>query len=353
MPTYLTRLRCLYVLLLVASVAMITRPTSVLAAGPYTAPKDKALVYVIQGPTGSFAELPVYVNGRSLQYLKANTYFAFLVSPGTQEISTAASARAAVSLVVGAGNTYYLRIVVSSQDVAKIVQLGAAQGDETLTHARRLGDRPVGAAEPHGMPATAAPASSTSAASSNESAPAAPESGASDLPNTIILKAGTYKLSKGTQDFLSATHSFDTKSTSVWGLGYEYRVWRGVAVGAEYSQFKNSLTTTSTSETSTMDTRLLLVKVKKYFELSDLIQPYIGLGIGAAWANFDGAVTGNTIGAAYEGVGGVDFRFKRIGIYTELRYLSSTTSGKEEGTDNNVDVHVTGSGAFAGVSVHF
>jgi hypothetical protein len=114
-------------------------------AGPYTAPGDKALVYVIQGPTGSFANLPVSVNGRPLQYLTQNSYFGFVVAPGVQEISTAASGRTAVSLVVASGSTYYLRISVNAQGEPEIVQLGDSMGEEELGRARRIGDHPMGA----------------------------------------------------------------------------------------------------------------------------------------------------------------------------------------------------------------
>jgi hypothetical protein len=344
-----------FALLLGAIAALIADPSPARAAGPYAAPKDKALVYVIQGPTGRFANLAVSVNGRPLQYLTANSYFAFLVSPGVQQISTAAAGRTVVSLVVASGATYFLRISVNSQDLPEIVQLDDVQGGNALSRARQVGDRPIGAGAKRMTSTAAARRTPPPAAKAPEpeAERAAPESSRSELPNTIILKAGTYKMSKGTQDFLSATRTFDTKSKSVWGAEYEYRVWRGVAVGAEYGQFKNSFTSSGTSVRSNMDVKLFLVKAKKYFEMSDLFQPYVGVGVGAAWANFDGAVTGDTVGAAYEAVGGMDFRFKYVGVYTELRYLSSTTSGKQKDTDNTVDVHVTGSGAFAGVSFHF
>lgn len=343
-------LRLCLALWLGALIVFVASPAPAMA-GPFDAPKDKALVYVILGPSGSFANLPVSVNGRPLQYLTENSYFAFVVSPGTQEISTAAAARTAVSLVVGSGRTYYLRISVDTQDVPEIVQLGDTVGEEALTQARRMGDSVVGASNKQ---ATAASAART------EKRSAAPEpvreravSANDDMPNTIIIKGGTHKLSKGTQTFLSATHTFDTKSTSVFGVEYEYRAWEGVAVGAEYGQFKNSFTSSTTSVASSIDTKMFLVKFKKYFEYSDIFQPYVGIGAGTAWTDFGGAITGNTIGGAYEAVGGMDFRFKHIGVYTELRYLSAKTSGKESGTDNTADVHVTGSGAFAGVSIHF
>jgi opacity protein-like surface antigen len=173
------------------------------------------------------------------------------------------------------------------------------------------------------------------------------------MPNTVILKAGTYKLSKDTQDFLGSTQTFDGKSKSVWGAEYEYRVWHGVAIGAEYGQFRNTMTSSDSTLPSTMDVKLFLVKVKKYFEFSDIFQPYVGVGVGAAWANFDGWINGDSVGGAYAALGGMEFRFKHVGVYTEYRYLSSKTSGKQEVTNDTVNIHVGGSGAFAGVSIHF
>jgi len=102
------------------------------AATRMSAPPNKALVYVIQGETQHFGNLLVYVNGRYVERVRANSYFAFAVEPGTHEISTAGPNRAALPLTVNAGATYYVSQRVKPDGDAEIRLISEADAQPLL-----------------------------------------------------------------------------------------------------------------------------------------------------------------------------------------------------------------------------
>jgi len=75
--------------------------------------------------------------------------------------------------------------------------------------------------------------------------------------------------------------------------------------------------------------------------------PFVGAGGGYARATFSEGLTGKTQGPAYQGLAGLEFRFKQIGFYVQYKYRASTTG------DPGKQVKVGGSGIVAGVSLVF
>jgi len=85
---------------------------------------------------------------------------------------------------------------------------------------------------------------------------------------------------------------------------------------------------------------------KYYFRLTSALYPFVGAGAGLARASYSGGLTGDATGLAIQGLAGMEFRFNRIGISLQYKYLDATTGDTEE-------VKVGGSGILAGVSIAF
>jgi len=97
-----------------------------------------ALVYVIQGDTGSFGDAPVYLDGKHIADLPANSYLKIAVVPGPHEISTAGTGRAAMPLNARAGSHYYLKQVVKADGMPQLSVLSDAEGQQLLAQNRAL-----------------------------------------------------------------------------------------------------------------------------------------------------------------------------------------------------------------------
>jgi opacity protein-like surface antigen len=86
---------------------------------------------------------------------------------------------------------------------------------------------------------------------------------------------------------------------------------------------------------------------KYYFRAADRFYPFVGAGIGLAYATYSGNLTGKAGGLAYQGLVGMEYRFESVGLRLEYKYLAAT-AGK-----SGSDVKVGGSGILAGVSFEF
>jgi len=87
---------------------------------------------------------------------------------------------------------------------------------------------------------------------------------------------------------------------------------------------------------------------KYYFRAADWFYPFVGAGVGYAGASYGGNLTGKASGLAYQGLGGVEFRFEGVGLYAQFKYLAAAI---DDGTGEKVKVG--GSGVLAGVSILF
>jgi len=165
----------------------------------------------------------------------------------------------------------------------------------------------------------------------------------------FIAKAGTFKVSKDRQIIDGGLVIIDDSASGVFGLELEWRQTDGIAFGLEYVQYENDVSTTGSSLRSTMDTVAILGNVKKYFRPTATVNPYIGAGIGAAAIDFNGdLITGSAGGLAAQMMGGVEFQWEKVGLYTELKYLYA-----EPEDDFNQKAKGSGTGAFAGIRIAF
>jgi len=98
--------------------------------------KAGALVYVIQGSTGNFGNTLLYLDGKNVEKLTANTYLVMAVAPGLHEISSAGSARVGLSLNARAGNTYYFRLSINPSGLPQLAALSEMEGQQLIAQTR-------------------------------------------------------------------------------------------------------------------------------------------------------------------------------------------------------------------------
>jgi opacity protein-like surface antigen len=166
----------------------------------------------------------------------------------------------------------------------------------------------------------------------------------------LILKTGRFNMSDRTREVGGLQSEFDSKAGGVLGVELEWRDRSGFAFGGELYRFTNKIVALGTALEGEMDAVALLANAKKYFELAGFFYPYVGAGVGIAATSFSGDLTGSASGPAYQAMAGIEFRSKNIGLYTELKYLSSTT---EDSAGTKIKIGGNGKNLGLGVSFGF
>jgi opacity protein-like surface antigen len=154
-------------------------------------------------------------------------------------------------------------------------------------------------------------------------------------------------MANGNQVVAGLASTYDTTSKSVFGVEAEWRSRAGFAVGGEVFSYKNDLVTTAPIPNAQQEVLAFMVNGKYYFRAASWFYPFVGAGIGAAKATYSGGLTGDSTGLAYQGLAGMEFRFKPVGFYVQYKNLASKTG------DTGKEVKVGGSGILAGVSIIF
>jgi opacity protein-like surface antigen len=163
----------------------------------------------------------------------------------------------------------------------------------------------------------------------------------------LIARAGTFKMANENQVVAGLQSTFDTTSTSVFGVEVEWRSKAGIAVGGEVFHYNNDLVSQGTIPNAQQEVFAVLANGKYYFRLANWFYPFVGAGVGLANASYSDGLTGTASGLAFQALAGMEFRFNRIGVNVQYKYLDATTG------DSGRDVKVGGSGILAGVSIAF
>lgn len=165
----------------------------------------------------------------------------------------------------------------------------------------------------------------------------------------LILKTGSFSLADDTQSSAGLPLTFDENASGIFGAELEWRMASGAAFGVELLRYNNDWRS-GIGTSGDLDTTAFMFNGKKYFVNDrDPIRPYIGAGIGFASVDFHGpggSASGDDL--ALQAMAGIDFRFNQVGLYTEVKYLSSRPED-----DFGDDIDVSGIGVFGGVSVNF
>jgi len=338
-----------------------------------TPPPGKTLVFVLRNDREPLlARVPVIVNTELIGELENGTFVTATVSPGNTYLRIGDRLLSTLHFVAAANQTYFVRIeAVHGQTLVRteVYLVSETEGRRSLAQSRFVGIAPavvtakpptekpsvaaapppqkpsVAAAPPPQKPSVAAaPAPAEPALAPEMSAP--PESGR-DRDFALIASAGTFKLANGNQVIGGLPSTYDTTSKSVFGVEAEWRRGAGIAVGGEVFTYRNDLVSTGAIPNARQEVLAIMVNGKYYFRAASWLYPFVGVGIGLATAAYSGGFRGNATGLAYQGLAGLEFRFKPVGLYVQYKNLASTIG------DAGKEVKVGGSGILAGVSIIF
>lgn len=366
-------------------------------------PPGRALVHIYrQDRVPLTAQVPVVVNTELLGALTNGTYVTATVNPGNTFLRIGDRVLSTLYFVAAANQTYFVRVEgTSGQTLVRTdVQLvSESDGRVALEQSRFVGGAlpamapalppkkpsvaaappppppvppppppppsvaiappppsPVVAPVPPPPPPVVAPipppAPSVAAAppaAEPASAPAVsrPPEPPRESEFALIASAGSFKLANSSQQVAGFPSTYDTSSKSVFGIEAEWRSGTGFAVGGEVFSYKNAMVSTTAIPNVQQEVRAIMANGKYYFRAANWLYPFVGAGIGLAVTTYSGGLTGDASGLAFQGVAGVEFRFKPVGIYVQYKNLSAKT-----GSSGN-EVNVGGSGVLAGVSISF
>lgn len=94
------------------------------------------MVYVVQGSTGNFGNTLLFLDGKNVEKLTANTHLAMVVTPGLHEISSAGTTRVALSLNAQAGNKYYIKLSINPSGLPQLAMLSELEGQQLVAQSR-------------------------------------------------------------------------------------------------------------------------------------------------------------------------------------------------------------------------
>jgi opacity protein-like surface antigen len=311
----------------------------------------QALVFVFRIDREPLAaQVPVVVNTVLVGELANGTFTTASVSPGNTYLRIGDRVLSTLFFVAAADQSYFVRVeaLAGLTPVRTEVRVvSESEGRQSLAQSRFVGVAPaaVAAAPPTEQPSYAAEPAATQPAAAREMS--APTKSDRDWDFALIAKAGTFKLANGNQVVAGLASTYDTPSKSVFGVEAEWRSKAGIAVGGEVFHYKNDLVATGTIPGAQQEVLAIMANGKYYFHLAGGFYPFVGAGVGLTNAAYSGRFTGSATGPAYQGLAGMELRFKRVGLYVQYKYLASTTG------DTGKEVKVGGSGILAGASILF
>ena len=314
-----------------------------------TPPPGKALVFVIRIDREPIAaQVPVIVNTELVGELANGTFTTATVSPGWTYLRVGDRVLSTLSWAAEANQSYFVWVeaIHGLTLVRTEVRLvSETEGRRALAQSRFVGVATARVPPPVAQrPVVPPPVVPPPAVAPAVSAPFAP---VREWNVALIAKAGTFKLSKENHVVAGVASTYDTVSKSVSGVEAEWRSKTGVAVGGEVFSYKNDLGPTGVPSNAGQEVLAFMVNGKYYFRAASWLYPFVGAGVGQTNVSYSGGVTGSATGLAYQGLAGMEFRFKSVGLNLQYKFLASTIGGAGR------EVDVGGSGILAGISVIF
>jgi len=353
-------------------------------------PAGRALVFVFRVDREPVAaQVPVVVNKEPVGELANGTFVAATVDPGRTELRIGQRLVRTLTFTATANQSYFVRVQALDGRIPVRIDaqsVSEPEGRRAIAQSRHVGVAPVVvippvvappvAVPPVAPPPVAAPAVVTPPAEppavvtppvaapvppvapavvaeppAIKPAPAPEVSAPPELRResafALIANAGTFKLSDERQTVAGFPSTYDTTSKSVFGLEAEWRSASGFAVGGEFFTYKNDLVSTATVPSAQQKVYAVMLNGKYYFHAADWLHPFVGVGVGQANASYSGGLTGNASGLAYQGLAGVEFRFKPVGIYLQYKYFVSEVG------DTGKEAKIGGGGVLGGISISF
>lgn len=334
----------------------------------------KALVYVYRLNDGDDSEPGIWLNGRASGNLPPRTYGMWAAGSGRLDIRAGAVDAKPLSFNCEAGRVYFVQLSVNKDRSISLRQVAYGVGRGDLQQARLVLD-PALAARAAAAPVKPAPTPSPAPAPVKQTpmvreTPKAPKPApaprvvADDEDQAtsgvvLIFKLGRFTLSSESQTILGSSRNFSATNVA-YGVEGEWRLQNGFALGVELLGHGQEYSTAGATGSGDMTVTSFLFNAKKYFRPSAVVQPYLGIGIGSTATDFSpgdsggtAGITGSAVGFAFQGMAGVAFRWRHVGIYSELKYVSAETEGTDALTGAKETVEASGIGLFGGMNVQF
>lgn len=333
-------------------------------------PSGKALIYVYRLDDASPQTASgLWLNKRDSGHLEPRTYGMWAAGPGRLEVRAGRADAVPLTITCEAGRIYFVQLAVNANGSMNLRQVPYGTGRTEMRAARLVIDPAIAARAVTAAPKLATPVPTPAPVPTKEApaAKAAPVAKKAQAPRdhpvgddtsagragvTLIFKGGSFSLGSDVQNINAQSGgvptSFQTTfggSASAFGMEAEWRSRNGWAFGGEAMVHSHEFTTVPVVTLGQGDMRVVsvLVNAKKYFRPEAIVQPYLGAGIGIAVVSMSGQLEGTTTGYSMQAMGGVAFRWEHIGLYTEAKFQANKTP----------DVDASGTGLFAGLSVHF
>lgn len=306
-------------------------------------PNGRAFVYVYRleddaRPGALFVRLDRGDLGR----LDPDHFVLVVVEPGEHEIATRdPSPPARLRLQTEEGRVYFVRLTRQAQagrSVASLELVPYAQGRQEVYRRRLRPNGYLAVAGTAGPPRASEPPSAASAPPSRLQEPAGasepkresartspapqPPPGPAHNELAVVLASGGYGLSQRRQDIAGQSVTFEDRAIDFSGA-LEWRTAAGWAFGI--AAHTSRLDYEAAGQTGEVKTSAIMGVVKKYFRVPERVHPYLALALGGASTDLSGPLSGGSSGMAFALAGGVEFRWQRVGIYTELKAFSADT----------------------------
>lgn len=303
-------------------------------------PNGRALLYVYRPADGGPEESPVLtLNNYPIGRLAKGSFYYWSVPTGNVELATEGRVARRLSLRSEAGRIYFVRLTTGRGGEIELRQVSYGAGRTDVQRAHLLVATPPSAEKRE----SAKPRPSAKASTYEpESEPTAPGG------VNLILKGGSFSLGSKSQNVTAGPTVFAVdfnSSATIFGVEGEWVFGNGWAAGGEILSQHHSYTNLPLSPTGKgdMTSTKFLVNGKKYFRVDQVVRPYVGAGLGVAVVNMSGDISGTGAGYAVQGMGGVLFQWRTVGIYTEAAYQKAESEGVDSG----------GLAIFAGLNLHF
>jgi hypothetical protein len=311
-----------------------------------TPPAGSALIYIFRSEDPPVeSAVAVILNGRRIGETRPRTFLLATVAPGTHYLMSGDKVIASLSVECQAGKTYF----ISQKALGGVYPVRTELALANPASARRtINQSQLAVAQAAAPPAAPSAARAASPPKTGDVSKPVVSVAKKQGGLALILKTGRFNMSDRTQEVAGLQSEFDSKASGVLGVELEWRDRSGFAFGGELYRFTNKIVAIGTALEGEMEVVALMVNAKKYFEIADLLYPYVGAGAGMAANSFSGDVTGSAYGPAFQAMAGIDFRMKNVGVYTELKYLSSST-----GDSSGENTKIGGRGKNLGLGISF
>jgi len=161
--------------------------------------------------------------------------------------------------------------------------------------------------------------------------------------SSVIVKSGSFTLADKNQTIVGAV-TFDETSSSVFAIEYEAKMRENLSWGAEYIAYNNTYASGAGKASFTH----IMFNIRKLFDVTKHVEPFVGIGAGASTVALSGIGTGTGGGFGFQLMAGVKFPFKDFSAVVEYKMITATPDDKA-----GTSVSSSGNGLFAGIGISF